>query len=83
MRPVGSWIRRTADDVLLTCWPPAPEARNTSMRMSESSRATSTSSIIGHTWIAAKLVWRRPWLSNGLIRTSRWVPRSLVMRPYA
>ena len=28
--PVGSWIRRTADEVLLTCWPPAPEARKTS-----------------------------------------------------
>ncbi len=53
------------------------------MRMSASSRVTSASSIIGHTWTAAKLVWRRPWLSNGLIRTSRWVPRSLVISPYA
>ena len=25
--PVGRWVMRTADSVLLTCWPPAPEAR--------------------------------------------------------
>ncbi len=82
-RPVGSWIRRTADDVLLTCWPPAPEARNTSMRISASLSSTSGASITGHTCTAAKLVWRRPWLSNGLIRTSRCIPRSPVNRPYA
>ena len=26
-RPVGMWVIRTAESVLLTCWPPAPEAR--------------------------------------------------------
>ena len=26
-------------------------------------------------------VWRRPWLSNGLIRTSRWVPASTLSVP--
>ncbi len=25
--PVGVWVTRTAESVLLTCWPPAPEAR--------------------------------------------------------
>ena len=25
--PVGLWIKRTAEDVLLMCWPPAPEER--------------------------------------------------------
>ena len=25
--PVGRWVMRTAESVLLTCWPPAPEAR--------------------------------------------------------
>ena len=25
--PVGMWVMRTAESVLLTCWPPAPEAR--------------------------------------------------------
>ena len=24
--PEGIWVRRTADEVLFTCWPPAPEA---------------------------------------------------------
>jgi hypothetical protein len=23
--PVGRWVRRTAESVLLTCWPPAPD----------------------------------------------------------
>ena len=25
--PVGRWVMRTADSVLLTCWPPAPLER--------------------------------------------------------
>ena len=25
--PVGTWVMRTADSVLLTCWPPAPDER--------------------------------------------------------
>ncbi len=25
--PVGRWVIRTAESVLLTCWPPAPLAR--------------------------------------------------------
>ena len=25
--PVGMWVRRTAESVLLMCWPPAPDAR--------------------------------------------------------
>ena len=51
------------------------------MRMSASFSSTFGASITGHTCTAAKLVWRRPWLSNGLIRTSRCVPRSAVIRP--
>ena len=31
----------------------------------------------------AKLVCRRPWLSKGLMRTKRCVPRSPVINPYA
>src|SRR5438045_42791 len=33
---------------------------------------SSVCSSTGTTSTAAKLVWRRPWLSKGLIRTSRW-----------
>ncbi|MNR45798.1 hypothetical protein D3C85_1646890 [compost metagenome] len=25
--PEGMWVMRTAESVLFTCWPPAPEAR--------------------------------------------------------
>ena len=32
--PVGRWVTRIAESVLLTCWPPAPEARKVSMRSS-------------------------------------------------
>ena len=32
--PVGRCVMRMADSVLLTCWPPAPEARYVSMRRS-------------------------------------------------
>jgi hypothetical protein len=32
--PVGRCVMRTADSVLLTCWPPAPPARMVSMRRS-------------------------------------------------
>ena len=55
--------------------------RYTSMSMSASLISTSTSSSTGHTCTVAKLVCRRPWLSNGLMRTRRCVPRSLVSRP--
>ena len=33
--PVGMCVRRTADSVLLTCWPPAPCERMVSMRTSD------------------------------------------------
>jgi hypothetical protein len=32
--PVGVWRKRTAESVLLRCWPPAPDARNVSTRTS-------------------------------------------------
>src|SRR3546814_4104194 len=30
--PVGRWVIRTAESVVLTDWPPGPDERNTSMR---------------------------------------------------
>ena len=44
--PVGRWVMRTADSVLLTCWPPAPEERKVSTRRSLSWISISTSSSI-------------------------------------
>ena len=32
--PEGIWVMRTADSVLLTCWPPAPPERSVSIRRS-------------------------------------------------
>ncbi len=42
---------------------------------------TMSSSISGVTSTAAKLVWRRAAESNGLMRTSRWTPRSALRKP--
>ena len=82
--PVGRCVMRTAQSVLLTCWPPAPEARYVSTRSSFSSISTLASSgTSGITSTSAKLVCRRFCESNGLIRTSRCTPRSLRSRPYA
>jgi len=47
--PVGICVMRTADSVLFTCWPPAPDARYTSMRRSSGRMSTSTSSASGIT----------------------------------
>src|SRR5262249_55238274 len=39
--PVGKWVMRTAESVLLTCWPPAPDARYVSIRSSAGLISTS------------------------------------------
>src|SRR6266550_4093301 len=51
--PVGRCVRRMADSVLLTCWPPAPPARSVSTLRSPSLIVTSTSSASGSTATAA------------------------------
>ena len=56
-RPVGRWVIRTAESVVFTDWPPGPEDRNTSTRMSDSGTSMwSVCSISGITSTAAKLV---------------------------
>ena len=80
--PVGLWIRRTAEDVLLMCWPPAPEERNTCISMSLGLISIwMFSSSSGITSRLAKLVWRRALASNGLMRTRRCTPCSLFSMP--
>src|SRR2546429_5871131 len=69
--PVGRWVMRTAESAVLTPWPPGPEDRKTSTRISSSRTLTSTSSTSGTTEADAKLVCRRREASNGEIRTSR------------
>ena len=58
--PDGLWIRRTAEDVLLMCCPPAPEDRKTCISISSGRISTSASSISGSTATVAVEVWTRP-----------------------
>ncbi len=55
--PVGMWVIRTAESVVLTLWPPGPDERNTSTLISFSGISMwSVCSISGITSTAAKLV---------------------------
>ncbi len=82
--PVGMCVMRTAESVVLTDWPPGPDERNTSTLISDSGISTwSVCSMSGITSTAANDVCRRPWLSNGEIRTRRWVPASTDRCPNA
>ena len=77
--PVGRWVRRTAEEVLLMCWPPAPLERQACISMSSGRISISlSSSSSGMTSTAAKLVCRRALASKGDTRTSRWTPFSLL-----
>ena len=75
--PVGKCVIRTAESVLLTCCPPAPEERYVSTRTSSGFISMMmSSSISGETSTEAKLVCLFALLSKGDIRTSRWTPFS-------
>ncbi len=56
---VGICVIRTAEDVLFTCWPPAPLDLKVSILRSSSRMSTSMlSSMSGSENTDAKLVWR-------------------------
>ena len=80
--PVGRWVIRTAESVVLTLWPPGPLLRKTSMRRSLSLISTSTASASGTTRTPAALVWIRPWDSVTGTRCTRCTPPSNLSRPY-
>src|ERR1700691_109114 len=81
---VGICVKRTAESVLLTCWPPAPDARNVSIRKSAGLISISMlSSAPGKTKTDANDVCRRAFESYGEIRTSRCIPASARRYPYA
>ena len=61
---------------MLTCWPPAPDERIVSMRMSPAGMSMSTSSASGSTATVAAEVWMRPPLSVAGTRWTRWTPLS-------
>ena len=74
---------RTALSVLLMYWPPWPDARYTSMRRSQGSMRTSTSSASGSTATVAVEVWRLPLLSVTGMRCTRCTPLSYLSRENA
>ena len=81
--PVGMWVMRMAEEVLFTCWPPAPEERNTCISMSAGFSWTSAVSISGRTATVAVEVWMRPPDSVSGTRWTRWTPLSYFRRDQA
>ncbi len=81
--PVGLWISRTAEEVLFTCCPPAPEERNTCISTSAGLSCTSTVSISGSTATVAVEVCTRPPDSVSGTRWTRWTPLSNFSRDQA
>ena len=83
--PVGRWVSRTAESVVLTPCPPGP-GRAVDVDADLVVRDLDLVGLLDHRHhldARRRLVCRRPWLSNGLIRTSRWVPDSTESVPYA
>ena len=78
--PVGMCVMRTAESVVLTCWPPAPDARMVSMRMSSGLISMSMSSASGSTATVAAEVWMRPLASVAGTRCTRCTPDSNFSR---
>ena len=80
-RPVGMWVSRTAESVVLTDWPPGPVERYTSTRTSLGSMWISTSSTSGSTATVAVEVWMRPVDSVTGTRCTRCTPDSYLSAP--
>src|SRR3546814_7454360 len=62
--PLGTWVMRIADSVLLTCWPPAPDERKASTLRSAglisiggpSSSTAMIATVAAEVWIDRKSV---------------------------
>ncbi|CFW08722.1 Uncharacterised protein [Bordetella pertussis] len=81
-RPVGTCVMRTAESVLLMCCPPAPLARNVSMRRSLGLITMSDiASASGITATVHAEVWMRPCASVAGTRCTRCAPDSNFSRP--
>ena len=78
--PVGMCVIRTAEYVVLTLCPPAPEEQNVSIFRSLASIWTSTSSASGMTATVTVEVWIRPLASVAGTRWTRCTPLSCLSR---
>ena len=78
--PVGLWVSRTAESVVLTLWPPAPVERITCISTSAALSFTSASSASGITATVMVEVWMRPCASVAGTRCTRCTPDSYFMR---
>ena len=74
--PVGRWVMRIADSVLLTCWPPAPLGPHGVDLEIVGLISMSTSSASGSTATVAAEVWMRPCASVSGTRCTRCTPDS-------
>src|SRR3978361_375400 len=80
--PVGICVSRTADSVLLTCWPPAPPERMVSTRTSDSAISILIElSTTGKIATLENELGGRALKSNGETRTSRCTPASVFSQP--
>ena len=68
---------------MFTCWPPAPEERNTCISISAGFILTSAVSISGRTATVAVEVWTLPPDSVSGTRWTRWTPLSNLNRDQA
>jgi hypothetical protein len=74
--PLGLWMSRTAESVVLTLCPPEPVDRITCRSTSAGLIWMSTSSASGITATVMVEVWMRPWASVAGTRCTRWTPDS-------
>src|SRR3569623_2637066 len=80
--PGGICVSRTADSVLLTCWPPAPPERIVSTRTSDSLMSILIElSPTGKIAMLENEVCRCALESNGEILTRRCAPASVLSQP--
>jgi hypothetical protein len=80
--PLGMCVMRTADSVLFTCWPPAPEAAvHVGLEVGRVDLDLDVVVDLGRDEQRANEVWRRWSASNGDLRTSRCTPVSVLSQP--
>jgi hypothetical protein len=72
---------RTADSVLLTCWPPAPESDRHRSQVGRIDLDLDVVIDFRRHEYRGELVWRRLSESNGDLRTRRCTPISVFSQP--